>query len=467
MHACRAVRACMRACMRACLRACPELPVHVVRTAVHDPAATRGRFAGSPGQDATPAQLPKRQRSATPPQREGAPLQERRSAIPVDPRPPAVKDRIHKIAKIRGTAARSATEWPPSPEAERGREEGRRSNRARSLEVQVLDPILGSLDEDDAAPACPREHAGPFDSAAQVAAEKVVAPVSEPLARVNVPEAPELGTGMSGQTFLKSKETVREVNVFLESWVGRLSAELRDTVNKCPPDERAGILRELDNLSDVAQHARRALVVGEIAMDANCGWEKFRRTFNPRPAPKDHTHQAWTQGTNSSGGQLRVLLPLDRVLEIFRNVSYADYAGNGGIVTAVGNITPTQAYHLKDGRLEEVELATVNQGKVAIKMIEVRLDYECVMERLQFRCIAKPKGENEEVTRRAHEKQVTEDCMAWADYLLKEKQRQANTVDRRNWPTEPRAWGFRDVLTMPVVIWITKTNKIWITKHKK
>jgi hypothetical protein len=109
---------------------------------------------------------------------------------------------------------------------------------------------------------------------------------------------------MSGQAFLKSKETVREVNVFLESWFGRFSAELRDTANKCPPDERAGILRELDNLSDVAQHARRALVVGEIAMDANCGWEKFRRTFNPLPAPKDHTHQAWTQGTNSSGGQL-------------------------------------------------------------------------------------------------------------------------------------------------------------------
>ena len=84
--------------------------------------------------------------------------------------------------------------------------------------------------------------------------------------------------------------------------------------------------------------------------------------------------------------------------------------------------------------------------------IEMRLDYEQVMAPFLFQSIGIPEKHN----RTMPSKRVTEVCLAWAEFLLKEKRRQMNIEDRNIWPTIP--WCPRDVLSMPVVIWI-KVNK--------
>ena len=95
-----------------------------------------------------------------------------------------------------------------------------------------------------------------------------------------------------------------------------------------------------------------------------------------------------------------------------------------------------------------------------MKCIEVRPDYERVMERLQFHRVPLPDRETKDAAKLAHRQQVIEGCRVWADYLLTEKRRQMNIEDPAIWPRMPHPWPIEDVLSMPVVIWIS------IGKHR-
>ena len=142
------------------------------------------------------------------------------------------------------------------------------------------------------------------------------------------------------------------------------------------------------------------------------------------------------------------------MVEIFRKISYEEYRHDHGVVTSLRNVSSTKAYHLKGGIGWEVDLDKVNPGVVAVKCIELRLDYEIVMERLPFQAVCMPERGSKDEARLAHMKQVSEDGSAWTDYLLTERRRQMNIEDPRIWPRRCPLL-IEDVLSMPVVAWIS------------
>ena len=62
-----------------------------------------------------------------------------------------------------------------------------------------------------------------------------------------------------------------------------------------------------------------------------------------------------------------------------------------------------------------------------MKCIEVRLDYEQVMQRLQFRVAPLPDAATDAEKNHAHQEQVWNNWTAWVDYLKKEE---PSTADR-------------------------------------
>ena len=342
----------------------------------------------------------------------------------------------------------------------------KREGPAHGLQLQRLQPILVSLSEEDLAQADVQRSSG--NPVGQAAAEPGVA--SPPAASSGAsavqlgaasaapPEAPVVAAQAMQQAFLSSLQTVDDVNVFL-SCLSTVPEKLHAMLDGSAPERQAEILQRIDTLSHSAQHARRALAIGEPIVGAHHALQKLKATYQPLPQPPAHSHAAWTKGTNKHG-LLRVLLPVGRVVETFRSVSDEDYARDHGVATALQNVSSAKAYHLKGGIAVEVDLAKVHPEVVAMKCIEVRLDYERVMERLQFHRVPLPERETKDAAKLAHRQQVIEGCRAWADYLLTEKRRQMNIEDPAIWPRMPHPWPIEDVLSMPVVIWIS------IGKHR-
>ena len=272
-----------------------------------------------------------------------------------------------------------------------------------------------------------------------------------------------IGPQMTELSFRTSLQSVHDIEIFLQ-FISTTTDGLYTNLLMQTPTQQTEILRQIERLTNSAQQARRALAIGEIAVEAHQVSTKLKTTFREFQTPLNYSHAAWMKGS-SKRGQMRVLLPVGTVVQIFRNAVYEAYANDEGIVTDLQNLTNSTAYHIKNGQLYRKELNDVFPGKVAMKCIEMRLDYEQVMERMQFQSIGIPKDESGEDgqdendnkhNRTMHRKRVMEVCLTWAEFLLKEKRRQMNIEDRTIWPTLP--WCPRDVLSMPVVIWI-KINK--------
>ena len=63
-----------------------------------------------------------------------------------------------------------------------------------------------------------------------------------------------------------------------------------------------------------------------------------------------------------------------------------------GIATSLKNLSDQRAWLIKDGTLSLVFLSRVQPTIVAMKKIELRLDYERVMQRLLFQSVKTPEG---------------------------------------------------------------------------
>ena len=279
----------------------------------------------------------------------------------------------------------------------------------------------------------------------------------------SAPTAISLGPHMSQQSFNTSLLVVADCQAFLQ-FLSTTTEALCTNLSTQTPLQQMQILQQIERLANSAQQARRTLAIGEIAVEAYQVMDKLRATVQPLPLPTSFEHSTWIRGTNKSD-QMRVLVTVGTVTQIFRHADYDAYINTQGIVADLHHISNTTAYHLKGGHRLQLDLNDVFPGKVAMRSIEMRLDYERVMERLNFQPIALPKIQNTEESqttndkkrRRAmHQQQVVQDCSTWSECLLKEKRRQMNIEDRSIWPNFP--WSAEDVMSMPVVIWI-KINK--------
>ena len=141
-------------------------------------------------------------------------------------------------------------------------------------------------------------------------------------------------------------------------------------------------------------------------------------------------------------------------------VTVSIHVNDQSIGTSLANISSTRAFHLKDKGMKVTDLRNYDAEVVAMKRIEVRLDFHDVIECMHFRCVSKPSSTevSQAEVDRMHQQRVFQDCYTWAEYVLEEKKRQMQVGDPKMWPPKPWPWKFEDVLSMPVVIWVSHKN---------
>ena len=125
------------------------------------------------------------------------------------------------------------------------------------------------------------------------------------------------------------------------------------------------------------------------------------------------------------------------------------------ISTSLADLSCTEAFHLINSEMRRVDFGNMRNGnRVALKRLEMRLDYHKVSQSLNLRSLKKekPEGVTPAEVERLHRQRVMAECKNWAEYLLQEKTRQMQVEDMSVWP--PLPWEVEDVLTMPVVIWV-------------
>ena len=154
--------------------------------------------------------------------------------------------------------------------------------------------------------------------------------------------------------------------------------------------------------------------------------------------------------------------------EIFNNAEYKPYSDQRGIV-AMDTVTSTHVDQIKNTFPSWIELKDFQPDCVAIKYIEVRLDCEKHMDRMQLQCsplsrtaehaVGKiQKQAANEARRNDRSRDFRRQCAEWMNYLLVEKRRQLNTSDPSMWP-ENQPWLIADIWTMPIIIWISSCPK--------
>ena len=102
--------------------------------------------------------------------------------------------------------------------------------------------------------------------------------------------------------------------------------------------------------------------------------------------------------------------------------------------------------------ITERELRTFDDQHVRFKTLELALNFDMKMERLQLLPLPS-KG----MTPEKFQVQCFTYLQLWADLILAEKRRQQK-IEVDEWPAHV-PWEVKDVYSMPMVIWIKKTKK--------
>ena len=208
---------------------------------------------------------------------------------------------------------------------------------------------------------------------------------------------------------------------------------------------------------------------GELSCRCYLALEKVQCTFNNIPGPPfSLSKDVWRKG-HSKNGPFRMLVPMRTAYEIFDNAEYQSYSDQRGIVAKLDTLTSTHAYQIKNKVAEWIELKDFQPDCVAIKYIEVRLDYEKHMGRMQLQCSplsrkaehAVGKIQKQAANEARHDdrsRDFRRQCAEWMNYLLVEKRRQLNTSDPSMWP-ENQPWLIADIWTATIIIWISGCPK--------
>jgi len=201
------------------------------------------------------------------------------------------------------------------------------------------------------------------------------------------------------------------------------------------------------------------------------------------PEPKSFTHDAWVKGTNSASGSLRsmrIAMPLGMALEILQKCDLNIFTTQAGAVECWPEDlnSPEQEVRFLNcknmnqgsGAMQVTQVQSeVPQGerKIHCKSVELPLNYHERMIRYTFRTPPKTGGEGGEKLEPAEWLQKCNRYIKqWMDLIIAEKKRQMHLPEHL-WPPWPPRESVSDVMTMPMVMWLSKAPKENKTRKRK
>ena len=184
----------------------------------------------------------------------------------------------------------------------------------------------------------------------------------------------------------------------------------------------------------------------------------------PLPEPESFTHLAWEKGTNSSSGSkaLRIVMPLAMFCDIVEKADLSIFTSQAGGVECRPDQLRFPHHEVRflnwkfDQKFEITQVqrdVPADQRKIHCKTIELPLNYHERMQRYQFRVPPKRDLDDEKWREKCNRY-----LQKWIDLIITEKKRQMHMPDKM-WPPWPPRSEVKDVMTMPMVIWLSKPKK--------
>ena len=214
---------------------------------------------------------------------------------------------------------------------------------------------------------------------------------------------------------------------------------------------------------------RSTRAMGEVALDSMRAWEAVRDSVSDLPPVSRDNSPVATKGSTKHK-LLRVLMPVHTVLDIFRNYRYDVYQDKYIVSAPLESLTTFAAWRLKIGgatptSLDKVAIArsikrtnAVGQNvdvkllHVEIKHLELRLNYEDLIQRLAFKAVPMPKNLPRDEAVKRHKEQIFGYMDSWIKFIESEKLRQMGIADSEQWP-KMKPWKMDSMQTMPIVVW--------------
>ena len=184
----------------------------------------------------------------------------------------------------------------------------------------------------------------------------------------------------------------------------------------------------------------------------------------PLPEPESFTHTAWEKGTNSSSGSkaLRIVMPLAMFCDIVEKADLSIFTSKAGGVECRPDQLRFPHHEVRflnwkfDQKFEITQVqrdVPADQRKIHCKTIELPLNYHERMQRYQFR--VPPKGDLDDEKWR---EKCNRYLQKWIDLIITEKKRQMQ-MPIKCWPPWPPRSAVKNVMTMPMVVWLSKPKK--------
>jgi len=202
----------------------------------------------------------------------------------------------------------------------------------------------------------------------------------------------------------------------------------------------------------------------------------------PIPEPKSFTHDAWVKGTNSSSGGLRtmrIVMPLGMALEILQKCDLNIFTTQAGAVECWPEDlnSPEQEVRFLNcknmntgsGAMQVTQVQReVPQGerKIHCKSVELPLNYHQRMIRYTFRTPPKTGERGETLEPAEWLQKCNRYIKQWMDLIIAEKKRQMHLPEHL-WPPWPPRSSVSDVMTMPMVMWLSKAPRENKTRKRK
>ena len=221
-----------------------------------------------------------------------------------------------------------------------------------------------------------------------------------------------------------------------------------------------------DNLENV-ETRRSAWRPQSLLLRAPCDklmvqcWHKLevfagsRGSLQQLREPRDRSAKEWTKGVNTAGSTrlLRVLLPVRSFLEMLR-VDISVRSDMGSIVAPHARLSDQQVLFLYKGGHVAKDLKSLDTEAVRFKVIELQLNFDAKMERIQLMPLPCRGFDNTKFRNQRMEYNKL------FEYVVKaEKTRQMNIEEESAWP-QRLPWGVpKDVNSMPIGIWMKKADK--------
>ena len=186
------------------------------------------------------------------------------------------------------------------------------------------------------------------------------------------------------------------------------------------------------------------------------------------PEPKLYTHDAWAKGINSASGSrsLRIVMPLAMFVDIVENADLSIFSSEAGGVECWPRQLqfPNHDVIFLNTKWDRFQITQVQRDlpahsrKIHCKTIELPLNYHERMVRYQFRVPPKHDSHGRILDDEKWRGKCKRYLKKWIELIIAEKKRQMHAPEKM-WPPWPPRSEVKDVMTMPMVIWLSKPKK--------